>query len=145
MTDNQLATDVETDSPGRAARVGLWLGPTLAIGALIVTSSLRLLREALHGLMEGVPPHLSLEEIGRAMAAVPGVASVHDLHVWTISVGKISMTGHIQSVKPLKTLAQVTDLLRRKYNLFHTTIQVEGVEDKEKNPHSFKCENDIHA
>ena len=36
MTDNQLATDVETDSPGRAARVGLWLGPTLAIGALML-------------------------------------------------------------------------------------------------------------
>ncbi|MEK7737414.1 MAG: cation diffusion facilitator family transporter, partial [Pseudomonadota bacterium] len=49
---------------------------SLAIAALIVTSSLRLLREALHGLMEGVPLNLSLEEIGQAIAAVPGVESV---------------------------------------------------------------------
>ena len=52
---------------------------------------------------------------------------VHDLHVWTISMGKLSMTVHITSLKPLKTLAAVTDLLRRKYKLHHTTIQVEGV------------------
>lgn len=54
------------------------------------------------------------------------------------------MTVHIKSKKPLKTLAAVTDLCRRKYRLFHTTIQVEGVEDKEANPHHFVCENDIH-
>jgi len=54
------------------------------------------------------------------------------------------MTVHIKSKKPLKTLAAVTDLCRRKYRLFHTTIQVEGVDDKEMNPHHFHCENDIH-
>jgi cobalt-zinc-cadmium efflux system protein len=43
-----------------------------------------LLREALHALMEGVPLHLSLNEIGAAMAGVSGVRSVHDLHIWTL-------------------------------------------------------------
>jgi len=65
--------------------------------------------------------------------------------VWTISVGKVSMTVHVESRKPLKTLAQVTELCRSKYKLFHTTIQVEGSSDKEENPHAFRCENDIHA
>ena len=72
------------------------------------------------------------------------ITDIHDLHVWTIAVGNVAMTCHIQSTKPLKTLAQVTDLCRRKYKLFHTAIQVEGVDDKERNPHTFKCENDIH-
>ena len=58
---------------------------SLAIGALILVSSLRLLRQALHGIMEGVPLHLSLEEIGQEMACVPGVISVHDLHVWSVA------------------------------------------------------------
>lgn len=69
---------------------------------------------------------------------------IHDLHVWTISMDKISMSVHIVSLKPLKTLSRVTDMCRRKHQLFHTTIQVEGVDDKSKNPHFFKCENDIH-
>jgi len=53
---------------------------TFLIAALIGYWSLRLAREALHALMEGVPFHLSLPEIGKAMATVPGVVSVHDLH-----------------------------------------------------------------
>lgn len=57
---------------------------SLAICALILVSSVRLLREALHALMEGVPLHLSLNEIGAAMAGVSGVRSVHDLHIWTL-------------------------------------------------------------
>lgn len=54
---------------------------SLVIALLIVYSSLKLVREAFHGLMEGVPLHLSLEEIGKAMAGVEGVTSVHDLHI----------------------------------------------------------------
>jgi hypothetical protein len=54
------------------------------------------------------------------------------------------MSAHIKSKKPLKTLAQVTDLVRRKYKLHHTTIQVEGIEDVEENPHHFECANDLH-
>jgi len=46
---------------------------------------------------------------------VPGVEELHDLHIWSISVGKLAMTAHIQSDRPLKTLSMVTDLLRRKY------------------------------
>src|SRR3569623_1766706 len=58
---------------------------SLLICALILFSGLRLLREALHVIMEGVPPYLELREVGRAMAAVTGVNSVHDLHIWTLS------------------------------------------------------------
>ena len=71
------------------------------------------------------------------------IVDLHDLHIWSISQGKLSMTVHIKSKKPLKTLAAVTDLCRRKYRLFTTTIQVEGVDDKEMNPHHFHCENDL--
>ena len=72
------------------------------------------------------------------------IVDVHDLHVWSLSAGKLSMSVHMTSRKPLKTLSMATDLCRRKYNLFHTTIQVEGVENKSLNPHAFNCQNDIH-
>ena len=61
---------------------------SLAIGALILFSSLSLLREALHGLMEGAPFDIAPEEVGRALAGVPGVASVHDLHIWQVKAGQ---------------------------------------------------------
>lgn len=58
---------------------------SLLIALLIAYSSLKLVREAFHGLMKGVPLRLSLEEIGRSMAKVQGVTSVHDLHVWSLT------------------------------------------------------------
>ena len=104
---------------------------SLVIGALIVTSSLRLLREALHGLMEGVPPHLSLEEIGRAMAAVPGVVSVHDLHVWSVAPDEPMLSAHLM-LRDLRRwpaiLAETRALLAERYGIEHATLQPESAE-----------------
>jgi cobalt-zinc-cadmium efflux system protein len=104
---------------------------SLVIGALIVTSSLRLLREALHGLMEGVPLHLSPEEIGRAIAAVPGVASVHDLHIWSVAPDKPMLSAHLL-VKDLKqweaVLREAQALLHERYGIEHVTLQPEPVD-----------------
>jgi len=104
---------------------------SLVIGALIVTSSLRLLREALHGLMEGVPPHLSLEEIGRTMAAVSGVVSVHDLHVWSVAPDEPMLTAHLM-LRDLRRwpaiLAETRALLAERYGIEHATLQPESAE-----------------
>ena len=119
---------------------------TYLFSIIVFFTTLPIIKNIIIVMMEGAPKSIDVDQLRDDIYAECGqdILNVHDLHVWTISVGKVSMTGHIQSVKPLKTLAQVTDLLRRKYNLFHTTIQVEGVDDKEMNPHAFKCENDIH-
>lgn len=105
---------------------------TLVISALIVTSNLRLLRESLHGLMEGVPLHLSLEEIGQTMAAVPGVISVHDLHIWSVASEKIMLSAHLK-VKDLDSwetvLANTRALLHDRYEIDHTTLQPEFTEE----------------
>jgi len=104
---------------------------SLVIGALIVTSSLRLLREALHGLMEGVPLNLSLEEIGRAIAAVPGVVSVHDLHIWSVAPDKTMLSAHLM-VKDMQrwetVLAEARALLHERYGIEHVTLQPEPIE-----------------
>jgi cobalt-zinc-cadmium efflux system protein len=85
-----------------AGAVVMWTGWTtidpllsLLICALMLGSSLRLLREVLQALMEGVPAHLSSADIGRALAAVPGVASVHDLHIWTLSSKHVALSAHV--------------------------------------------------
>lgn len=102
---------------------------SLVIGALLVASSLRLLREALHGLMEGVPLHLSLLEIGRAMAAVEGVASVHDLHVWSLSGERVALSAHVvvldMEAWP-ELLGRLRARLAERFRIEHVTLQPES-------------------
>lgn len=101
---------------------------SLLIGVLIAVSSLRLLHEAFHALMEGVPLRLSVEELGKQMAAVPGVDSVHDLHVWTLSGSRIALSAHVV-VRDLsrwdRTLPELQSLLRERFGIEHVTLQPE--------------------
>lgn len=69
---------------------------SLVVSALILFSAWNLLRESLHVLMEGVPAHVSLDNVAHDMAAIPGVRRVHDLHIWTLSSGQIGLTAHLE-------------------------------------------------
>ena len=103
---------------------------SLLIALLIVYSSLKLVREAFHGLMEGVPLHLSLEEIGKAMAGVEGVTSVHDLHIWSLTAERIALSAHV-IIRGLEswpeTLIRLKALLAQRYGIEHVTLQPETV------------------
>ncbi len=101
---------------------------SLFICALILFSALRLLREALHVIMEGVPPYLELPEVGRAMAGVEGVVSVHDLHIWTLSSGMVALSAHvvIPSMSHWEaTLTRLQSLIHERYGIDHVTLQPE--------------------
>ena len=101
---------------------------SLGIGALVLVSSLRLLREALHGLMEGVPFALAPEEVGRALATAPGVASVHDLHIWSVAPERVMLSAHLV-VRDLRQWETVLDachaLLAERFGIQHATLQPE--------------------
>ncbi len=101
---------------------------SLLICALILVSALRLLREALHILMEGVPAHLELAAVGRAMAAEEGVHSVHDLHVWTLSSGHVALSAHVV-IEELaawpRVLPGLQTLLHERFHIDHATLQPE--------------------
>jgi cobalt-zinc-cadmium efflux system protein len=101
---------------------------SLLICALILYSSVQLIREALHVLMEGVPLHLELTEIGSAMAEVKGVRSVHDLHIWTLSSGRVALSAHVvlgdmQGWPGM--LEALRQLLHDRYGIEHVTLQPE--------------------
>ncbi|MDZ7622183.1 MAG: cation diffusion facilitator family transporter [Candidatus Competibacteraceae bacterium] len=101
---------------------------SLGIGALIVVSSLRLLRQALHGLMEGVPFNIAPEQVGQALATVPGVASVHDLHIWSVASEQTLLSAHLV-VRDLRQWETVLDachaLLAERFGIEHATLQPE--------------------
>jgi cobalt-zinc-cadmium efflux system protein len=101
---------------------------SMAICVLILLSSLRLLRDALHVVMEGVPYHLSLSEVGLTMSSQEGVKSVHDLHIWTLSSGHIALSAHvvIEDINRWEALLhKLHELLRDRFGIEHTTLQPE--------------------
>jgi cobalt-zinc-cadmium efflux system protein len=106
-----------------------WADPlaSVLIGLLVIFSAWSLLRESLAVLMEGVPPGISLAEIVEAVTAVPGVVAVHDLHVWTITSGFISLSAHVVVTPDCaeKVLWDVRAVLHRRFGIDHSTIQVE--------------------
>jgi len=101
---------------------------SLLICALILFSTLRLLREALRVLMEGVPLNIDLNDVGRDLAALPGVISVHDLHIWTPASGAPALSAHVV-VEDLgnwmQTLEALRALLSSRFGIEHVTLQPE--------------------
>ena len=103
------------------------------IAGTIVWSAIRLCREAVDVLLEGVPAHLDFSEVNQALGEVPGVAAVHDLHVWTITSGLIALSCHIvvscegpQCRSHDEILTDARQVLRDKFRIEHTTIQFES-------------------
>ncbi|WP_126445000.1 cation diffusion facilitator family transporter [Sulfuricystis multivorans] len=102
---------------------------SILIGGLVLAASLRLLREALHGLMDGVPFSIDLEHLGRELAAVPGVVEVHDLHVWALSGQRLALTAHV-TVRELAAWSEILSGLRQtaqEHGIQHATFQPEVI------------------
>ena len=101
---------------------------SIVIAVLILVTTLRLLRDTLHVLMEGVPPSIELAEIGGALARIPGVTSVHDLHVWTLTPGKVALSAHLE-LEELERWPEMLDaserMLHDRFAIDHVTLQPE--------------------
>ena len=109
-----------------------WIDPALSllIAALILWSSLSIVRESFNILLEGAPRGLSLTEIRSAMGAVEGVVNVHDLHVWSLGSNSAALACHvtIADIPPSESaciLARLNQLLHERFHISHTTIQFE--------------------
>ncbi len=99
---------------------------SIAVVLLILRSTLALLRQSTGVLMEHVPAHLSYDAIGRALAALPGVTGVHDLHVWQVSAERAALSAHVTLVAAAawpRALASAQRLLARDFGIDHVTLQ----------------------
>jgi cobalt-zinc-cadmium efflux system protein len=99
---------------------------SLVVAILILRSTLMLLRESTGVLMEGVPAHLSYEAVGRALATLPGVTGVHDLHVWHMGAERVALSAHLTladgSAWP-RVLAAAQRMLAGDFGIDHVTLQ----------------------
>jgi cobalt-zinc-cadmium efflux system protein len=98
--------------------IGLWLLPRTWV----------LLKESINILLEGVPAGINLVEVKESLSKVDGVTDIHDLHVWAITSGKISLTAHVV-IDPKYECNDVTsklrEILRSKFEITHSTLQDE--------------------
>jgi cobalt-zinc-cadmium efflux system protein len=104
---------------------------SILLSLLILVGAWRLLRESTDILLEGVPRHISLEEVRQRMMEVGGVRTVHDLHVWTVTSGVVAMSGHAV-VPDLSAHPGALAMLKKAVTglgIVHATIQLE-VEDE---------------
>lgn len=98
------------------------------VGLFILPRTWHLLKSALDVLLEGTPAHIELQGVQNEMLAQPGVESVHDLHVWTVTSGFVALSGHVQvrdSVDRDALLVLLRAALASKFDIDHVTIQVE--------------------
>ena len=107
-----------------------WLDPvtSMAIALVIIAGTWGLFRQSLHLLFDGVPESIVLADVDALLSVLPGVAEVHDLHVWAMSTTGIALSAHL--VMPGghpgdAFLARVADELHEHFHITHPTIQIE--------------------
>jgi cobalt-zinc-cadmium efflux system protein len=110
----------------------VWLDPALSIliTLLILAGAFRLVGEITHILMEGVPRHLDVAAVTAAMEGAAGVREVHDLHIWTIASGLYALSAHLAVAgeelgRVDEILSEVKRILRERFDIDHTTLQIE--------------------
>ena len=105
----------------------------LLIGLLVLVGAWRVLRESVAVLLEASPEGIDADEVGRRMAAMPGVREVHDLHVWTITSGFPALSAHVL-VGPGEDChsrrRDLAEMLDHDFHIHHSTLQVEHESDR---------------
>jgi len=104
---------------------------SVAVCLLILWGAARLIRESFQIFMEQAPEGLDVAAVEKALAAVPGVAGVHDLHVWTISSGFVSLSAHLKISRECDVRRVIRDAdaaVSKGFGILHTTFQPEVAE-----------------
>jgi cobalt-zinc-cadmium efflux system protein len=111
-----------------------WIDPALSLGiaAMILWSSISIVRETLNILLEGTPRGLSLVEIRVTLEQIDGVEDVHDLHVWSLGSNTHALSSHvtIADIPPSESnriLDRINIALREQFHIHHTTLQFEHI------------------
>lgn len=110
----------------------MWIDPaiSLLIVAMVVWGTWSLFAHSLHLLFDGVPHGVDLTAVRTRLLALPGVVSLHDLHVWALSTSKVSLTAHLVVCTGTPAadaiLEEAEHMLHDAFEITHVTLQVES-------------------
>ena len=112
---------------------------TLLLTGILLKDAYNHMEGVITVLMEGSPLEFDVADMEKNLGEIDGVTGVHDIHVWSLSIGKISMSCHLVTDEPQKSLVLARELIKKKYNITHSTIQVE-INKGNKN----SCKGNLH-
>ncbi|MDQ1154695.1 cation diffusion facilitator family transporter [Brevundimonas sp. SORGH_AS_0993] len=101
---------------------------SLIIVAVILWSTWGLFKDSVNLAMDGAPAHIDVARLEAALAALPGVTAVHDLHVWGLSTSEAALTAHLvhDRTDALALLQEAQSLAKARFGVNHTTLQLES-------------------
>lgn len=107
---------------------------SVIIALLILFSSIHITNSAVHILMESAPKHIDIQGVKDSIKIIEGVDNVHDLHIWSINPSLVSLSVHIVAdvANYERILCAINDMLKEKFNIMHSTIQIEPKDFHEK-------------
>jgi cobalt-zinc-cadmium efflux system protein len=131
-----MAADAAVSAGVAAAGIAIlvtglsWIDPvvSMVVALVIVAGTWGLFREAVELALDAVPRGLDPAALTAALAAIPGVAEVHDLHIWGASTSETSLTAHLvvpEAAAHGRVLAAAGDLARARFHVAHATLQIE--------------------
>ncbi|XLZ71430.1 cation diffusion facilitator family transporter [Massilia sp. SR12] len=120
-----------------------WVDSVIAvlIGLWVLPRTWMLLKASMNVLLEGVPEGMNIEDVVLAIRGVDGVQDVHELHVWSISSGKPSLTTHVVAdvvgTEQEALLLRIRVMLAERFDIHHSTVQVERVPCPDAQSHTY--------
>jgi cobalt-zinc-cadmium efflux system protein len=106
-----------------------WIDPivSIIIVMVIVWGTWDLFTESVGLAMDAVPRRININELTNALAEVPGVLEIHDLHVWGMSTSEVMLTAHLVIAESSRqgALKEAQSVLRDRFAITHTTLQFE--------------------
>jgi zinc transporter 2 len=119
---------------------------TFVFGAIVLSTTIPLASEFISVLMEAAPDNVDQDELLKKFKEDEDIVDFHDIHIWSLTKGKVALTAHFISNNPQKTLERATEISKN-FGIYHTTIQVEDYTQRRRA--SFKIcthinDNQIH-
>jgi len=108
---------------------------------IVLCTTIPVTRDCLNVLMEASPKEIDIKALTDELSKVVGVVDIHDIHIWCISANKPSISLHILSKTPQKTLEQAT-MACKKFGVYHITIQVEDFTQRRR-PSFLQCNHQV--
>src|SRR5690606_23584409 len=134
MADAAISLATVVAGAGMLAWGWDWLDPVTAllVGVVVAVGAIGLLRDSFDAAMDAVPAGIDAAEVRAFVEALPGVASVHHLHIWSLGAGGVAMTVHL--VRPGAGdddafIHEAAEALEARFGINHATLQVERARD----------------
>lgn len=103
---------------------------SVAIACMIVASSLDIIKNSLRIFLQGLPPGIHFDDVYKALVGMPGIASIHGLHIWSVDSNEVFLSCHLcmdndSTVHSDIMIQRVNEMLDKNFGITHTALQIE--------------------